>query len=457
MNGHRLLGWHLFKGLLCILLSSGTVFGQESNTSRGAVWQFRFDLFQMLLEQNGLRPIQNLPAALRSPERSVLVIFGREAISSLQLKSFIEKGGAVVIASDSSVMIRGYFSIYPGILETRSKADRYRDFDDCLRVRELSSDSELMRGVSELIVNRTGKIDRLLPDHGRWTTIAKLPASVSIGTVSGPPLIATLQPTSGDVSGRLMISGDHSFLTNGMIWHGDNAIFAVNLSRWLSGETRDQVYFSVDGFVQDSYLLGPLKDQLPMPDPNMPPPELTLSQKLQVANAMVKSLEDSNTLNEIIGRLAKNLPQNVYARTLLQVLSGLLVLIGLYYLFKRARKAIDVTNPQRPRSALELFRLAVPETGRQLDALRILARHFCIELTSSADPYIWHRELTRIAASPSVGLDRAQRECLSDIIALAENGQIGLMTPKRFQTLADNINALKAQIKNGIGNRGSRQ
>jgi hypothetical protein len=450
----------LLFGLLAGLTSFAQVQTPSSPpASEQAVWHFRFDLFQMLLEHNGLKPVDSYEQALVNSHKTVFVFVGRPEVSSRDLQIILNNGGAVLFATDAGVRLNGLFQLSPGSLEARKSYDRYQSYADCLRVSNLDHDHSAMHGVKELIVNRSGKINRLHQDSGTWQTIARLPKTTLVDDPGDSGLIAVYQPKHSH-GGRMMLVADHSLLTNGMMWHGDNAIFAVNAGRWLCESSvmkPEQVFFMVHGVAQDSYLLGPLASHLPTPPINGPPPPLTLSQQIEVANALVKTVEDSNVLNEMTTRWQKNLPQHIYWRTVLQLLTAILVLIGVFYLLKNTRRIIQFRPAPEAASALEISRSAREESLRQVEAIRILARNFCIDMTSSTNPDVWHQKLAVESASATARLSSTQRKDLAEILALADNKPPGKINRKRTLELVRRINELKAQIENGIRTRGPHQ
>ena len=97
--------------LLLVLLHARVTFAQEG---RGAVvsppayaaWQFRYELFQMLLEERGLVVESSLDAALAAPEESVVVMLGKlnriQVADPGKLLPFVARGGTVLIACDRS-------------------------------------------------------------------------------------------------------------------------------------------------------------------------------------------------------------------------------------------------------------------------------------------------------------------------------------------------------------------
>lgn len=385
-------------------------------------WAFRFDLFQMLIEQNGLKPLGSYREALQNPGQTVLVALGDCRATTTMLKSFFSRGGAVLVATDTHLQLDRFFRLAAGPIESGLRANRFQNFADCIVIAPERNSHPLMSNVEQLVINRAGTIAGLTPSDA-WQVVARLPAELGDWAGrGGQPIMATIEGAS---AGRFVLASDHSLFINGMMWHGSNAIFAVNTSRWLS-ENRKQVLFIVNDSIQESYLLGPLKDQLPLPqlDSLNQTPELTLEQKVRLANAAVKQVEESGVVNDMLANVARNLPQRSYFRLLLQCLAGVLVAYGLYKLVRHARGPTVLVAPLRRQSALEIGRQAIDAGSRQIDSLRLLARNFCMDLTTSSNPQVWRSQLS----NPNRVLDDNQRRQLALVLDLAEDRVVGKLT-----------------------------
>ncbi len=212
---------------------------QSSNAQTPATqpeddWHFRYELFQMLLEQNGVRPGASVRDVMSNPSDSVVVLLGSMSLLSPRyLESFCERGGAVLMATDQRHSAGRICEFSDGPVTARYSRDRYQNFPDCLTITNIETEHPLMKGVKSLVVNRAGWLAPprwFIPD---WQIAARLPSKTSPESSSEKPVLATVGLPQVN-TGQLIIASDPSLFTNGMLWHGDNAILAINVSKALS-------------------------------------------------------------------------------------------------------------------------------------------------------------------------------------------------------------------------------
>ena len=223
----------------------------------------------MLLEERGISNIQTLESSLGSPSNSVIVITGDlrrlPADSWTRLVQYVGRGGNVLIASDQPRILTGIGEIKPGPVVASRSEDSYSEFRDCIRIHDLDAAADEMLGVKEIVSNRTGWL--VLPAKTssvnplRWKVIASLPVDCLPSASSQQPIIA-VGSGSTSAAGVMILVADTSVLTNGMIWHGDNATFAIRVSEVLGRGKRSQLTFVADGRVLASY-----KDRVLPPPP----------------------------------------------------------------------------------------------------------------------------------------------------------------------------------------------
>lgn len=391
-------------GLTCALfltLNSMALFAQSTSvptssaTANTLSWHFRYDLFQMLFEQTGLRPIQDFEAAFKAPDKSVVVLLGDlRNQQRLPLEKFLADGGALLLASD---MPFGFAqgAIRRGPVEGLLPEDIYQSHNDCLRIKNIDTTHELASGVKQLITNRSGWIlEHSELNANDWRVMARLPARTFHRENRNRPIVCSM------VSKQLIVVADHSLFTNGMMWHGDNALFAINVSRSLCRSGRNQVLFAVDGQAANSYLMGPLASELPLPTP--PPdiePDLDLDQMVHVANQMVTAVEDSDAFNKLLANRPRSLSEPYYQRALLFALAGMLLALSLAKLGGKASKPTRAAiaahyhgPPSQSANPLSGATRVVSPVERG-EAAQKLAQHFCREATSSDVAEVWIREL----------------------------------------------------------------
>ena len=133
---------------------------------------------------------------------------------------------------------------------------QYQGHSDCLRVASLERTHPLMKGLSELVLNRSGWL-ALQPSEGMsWEVLATVPETCSPRRSRGQPLIAASLSGSPE-AGTMIVAADPSLFTNSMLWHGDNALFAIRVSEWLCRGEKRRLAFLVDGWPLPSYRASP--------------------------------------------------------------------------------------------------------------------------------------------------------------------------------------------------------
>jgi hypothetical protein len=139
-------------------------------------WQFGFQLFHLLLEQNGLKAIREIPnRTTQRPDQTVVVVVGElRRISQSKwtaLCSFALNGGALLIASDERGSGADLFRFDGGPVEVTDERLAYQGYADCPVISQFDEQHPLMQGVGELVANRAGWIDELRPRFGRWRIV----------------------------------------------------------------------------------------------------------------------------------------------------------------------------------------------------------------------------------------------------------------------------------------------
>lgn len=409
---------------------------QSQKSPATAEWHFRFDLFQMLFEQKGLRPITDNAAAFRSPERTVVVSLGKfHFVKESMIEQFLHDDGALLLATDRLLVLGKEFSIQAGPVYAGLSRESYQGHSDCLRISDIDPTHALSPGIRQLITNRSGWIGTLVSPND-WRIMARLPGHTTPNGSGQKPIIATR------ANERLVVAADHSLFTNGMIWHGDNALLAVNVSNLLCSEGRDQVLFLVDGVAASSYLLGPLAKELPLPEPPADiEPDVDLEQMLQVANKVVAAVEDSNTFNKLLAGRPRGMPEPIYHRWLLFLLSMLLIGLTVYRLASKTSKSSQPAGLFKPRSAAA----KQPSTARQFaspvkrgEAAQKLAQHFCRQVTASELPEVWERDLNA---------DDKSSERLSRVVALARLAKPPHLSEANLLGYAQDISQLTVEFQ----------
>ncbi len=417
-------------------------------------WHFGYELFQMLLEERGLTPERSWDDTLSSPATSVVVVCGDlrqiQPRDWLRARRFVDQGGAMLVASDGSFDFPGVCSFYQGAVVTGDSRDRYQTFADCIQIRSLKTDDPLVNGVGELVVNRTGWLSAAIDDSMDWQVIASLPPTTLPRASRNQPLILAGRGAK-PLDGVMVLAADESLFTNGMLWHGDNAVFAIQVSELLCSKKRRGLLFvrngtPLPGYRESSAMQNQKQDeQPPQPSPpaNVRPPEPDFETKLKLANAVINEVQDSNLINEVLRDRPRRARPLAYLKTVLLILFALLTLYVLWRLMQSQQK---LPSGQGNRFMQSVFGVL---TARQIAnsefgaAIVVLARDLCIELTGSRIETDWIRCLSERPGAPAQNLNITQRRELTEILGLAVRGATIHVPRRRFQSLGRSIKELR--------------
>jgi len=445
----------LFAGLL--LLADRPAASQQPQirhapelTGADLRWQFGFDIFQLMLEQQGLVTTDDTVGTLQNdPSKSVIVIIGE--LDGLpdwmwpQVSTFLRRGGAVLIATDRYVDAKGLCVFSRGPVKANFLNAVYQGHLDCPVIRNVAKNSRLFRGVRELVANRAGWVDRIARQQGDWEMQAWLPRSFSLSPTSsrgsGKPLVATLD-VSGGSPGRLLAIGDHSLFINGMLWHGDNAMFALNTTAWLARGGRNRVLFLING-VPAQPGIHPDFNQADRPQINPEDlPDLPKESWLAFANTFVSGLEDADFFNELAIHYPREVESGFYWRCVLLTLA---CLAG-WILCRRLPGGGQPVEPTMRRPAATLLTTRVQDqirSGNLRPAACELARELCRELTGSMDPRHWSISPTDIQVDGSFMLTRNTRAAFRRLILLAANSKRTAITEKDLRVVSRDLEQIR--------------
>ena len=373
-------------------------------------WDYRYDLFAALLEYQGLEPIWQ-PAAGRGrvqwdrwiadPAETVVILTGdlRRVSNARATMKFLRSGGSMLIASDSSVLVRGFFETRSGPVVTRSVSASYKGYADCLELREFDSSSRLFEGVDSVVTNCCGWISSFhSPSRDfDWKVRLRLPNGIQTRGASGMPLMMETTVHGQLRDGHLILLADESLPTNSMLWHGDNAQFVMNLSRSLTAGDRTKFVFLHNGKPVLSRISELLVQEAisRAADPSEIPPEaihdLPLDTLLKITNAVITEVEDSGVLNELMVDRPKHLSSRFFRRANLLAAA----VIAMFFFLMRSWFTAAPRLPWSPSGD----RRAETDTGDRPPsdykrAASGLTRRLCRDLTGSDDPQTWVTELS---------------------------------------------------------------
>ncbi len=416
-------------------------------------WHFHYDLLQMLLEERGLEMLPDLNAALRTPSQSVIAIVGdRPALSNQQwseLISFIIDGGTLLLATDSAFNVPGVGKFYSGPVSTRDPDEQYQGFEDCIRVRP-QPDSTALEGVSAMITNRSGWFVPHTVGWFQWEEVAKLPSDC-IPLAARSAALMSIGRWGADGAGQVIVVADSSVFSNGMLWHGDNAVAAIRVSELLTAKPKSQLAFISDGQLLDSY-----RNRIPEEDPsgnedpmeNRPKPEPEFKKMLRLANAIVKDVAESNVINEALRERPRNVQPSNYFRAILYLIAASLLLGTVALILRSSALQGFFLPPRIMRSAYEMRENANGYADDFRTSAGFLARELCFELTESRNSADWQKFLAETVYK-ATKLSNAERMELGRIIDIACRGCHVRMTRHEFQLLGKSISILRAKYRQG--------
>ncbi len=456
----------LLMPLVLLMLPVSVAVAQEGrgaavSSPPNAAWHFRYELFQMLLEERGLTVESSLDAALAAPEESVVVMLGKlnriQVADPGKLLPFVARGGTVLVACDRAGSMGVTANFVSGPITSEDEATQYQNLPDCLRVSDLDRDHPLMNGVNEIVLNRTGWLSFLPGGVMQWQTVASVPQTCSPRRSRGQPLMAVGQYDSQRMpdTGTMIVAADPTLFTNSMLWHGDNSVLAIRVSELLCRGDKKRLAFVVEGQPQPTYRSSPLLQENPSPSPQqqppppMPPypqtpPKPTWEQLLRMANAVIQHVEESNILNEAV----INHPRYPNARLYpLVVLMGLAVIAAVGLLIKLAHTAAVQPPAPVPRAMQSAHGMAADEkeeSSRYGSAAQGLARELCFELTGSRVVADWQKVLVDPSLlSVEVMTQKPHRHDLVTVVELAVSRSAPHISPRRLQQLGGIIRRLR--------------
>lgn len=423
-------------------------------------WQFRHELFQMLLEERGLTAAESLDAALASPQESVIVMIGKlnrfQVADSSKLVPFVAQGGTVLVAADRTGTMGLIASFASGPITSVDTATQYQDLPDCLRVTDLNQTHPLTKGIREIIINRAGWLVLLPSSPMKWDVVATLPDTCSPRRCREQPLIAVSRNDAPE-AGALIVAADPSLFTNSMLWHGDNAMLAIRVSEFLCRGGKSRLAFVVEGQPQPSYRSSPLlqdanvpspQDASPPPLPPAPrtPPKPTLETALRVANSVIQNVEESNILNEAIINHPRYPNRWLYPHVVLLSLAA----ITAAWLFSKLNHTAAIRPPppliRNMQSAHRLSKEQADQFREYGAAAQTLACELCRELSVGSQlPAEW----PHCPEAPSLlpmweTMTKSQRRDLVTIVELAANRDALHISSHRLQQIGAIIRMLRS-------------
>jgi hypothetical protein len=420
----------------------------DSATAVNDGWHFRYDLFQMLIEERGIEVLPDIDGALADPRGSLIVIAGTIPVRFTasdweRLIGFVQKGGNLLVATESNMRIQGFGKFATGPATVKDSAEQYQGFNDCLLLPLATEAEPFYPRVRRIVTNRSGWFVPNPIGWLNWEVLAALPADCSPREARLQSVLALGKIVSRG-GGVVIASADASIFSNGMLWHGDNAVNAICVSELLCAGDKRSVVFIADSMVLDSYRNRPelreRGDDATNSDRELPEPEL--SKALRLANAIAREVAASNVINEALTQQPRPVSSHRYFRAILVVLGACFFLWLLVLLLKRRINAYFV-RPRQMQPSYEIRNSMSNPLGNFQHAAGYLAREFCFELTGSARAADWQQYLVNRLQGHA---NDTMSSSLAKIVDLACRGCHTKLTRFEFQQLGKTIQSIRERL-----------
>jgi hypothetical protein len=361
----RSLPWGLSACLLLTLPAAGPA--QDTPAQRRKAVLEGTHVFRRILYDHHLEPLKDFASLDDDPASTILIVLGNlDQITRVPggLKSFVERGGAVLLASDRSLKEKKAADALRAVAGVSISDDTvvclngnviYRGRLYCpfifqpgnarpslLTPPSAPAQYRVATNVPSFLFRRrrapgTVRILAYLPQHCRFDTdLNQAPAE------DWPPFMA-----GGEVGrGRVLVMADHSIFINEMMLETDNnnVEFTINCVRWLRGDEglatgpRKHVLLVEDGKVHAD-LFVPLKSAVIGPEEALRLLYANRNELLVKAEETAVNLERQDYFNEQLQRLLHwgNLTPDRVALLVVFFATLLLILYGVYRLGIRAR------------------------------------------------------------------------------------------------------------------------
>lgn len=306
------------------------------------------EVFRFALYQKKLTPLDNVRQIDADPASTIIIVLGEtqslnELISGEKLRSFIARGGAVLIASDSTnddIGFRGIswqqsfgirisgnhlrsvpINCYRRLPE-RPFVQRSFDVDDdplldrlFIDLPAVATDRPSEMSFSNDVPGlRFKRLAQYPPGTGRIVDQGLLRPSQNNFAIAGRYVLGNRYG-----AGRMLVLADHSVFVNGMLgfkpapenpqgytFDNGNWAFINSAVEWLQdsgGRPRTVCLFIEDGEIQKQFAVeSPSSDRRP-PMPEIPP-EVLAELLVRYADPMLNKLDETGWFEKVLGKVA---------------------------------------------------------------------------------------------------------------------------------------------------------
>lgn len=431
--------------------------------------------FRYLFKKSGFTALTSFEDLI-DPAHQIVVILGDGKPLDMVpkgLRNFISRGGAVLFASDQTVVDGALWEEFGvgvtgehGQTQSGDLDSAYRGLADCPLVQpeedaKVDLFNDLRRGLatnvpSRLVVTSNDRRFIFVRPRNIRNRLASFAEDCVFSSPPGNRIPSELTAIPGGLfawggavnKGRILVLADHSVFINNMLQLSDNANreFALRCVMWLKGEdgSHDQVLFVDDGQIKS---LNVELKRLPL----APPPT-----KLDMAQAVNQILANAER-EDVFDSLLSNIIPPHWHRPTLRLLFFTIVLLGLGLFtltLTRYRRhstipilddAVDLHNSG---DAISRQREdAVLKSQNWWEAGRVMVRRFFEEGQS--------RQANKPVAPPRWNgpgglVERwRMRRLISRLWALAYGESPRRVTPRMFRNLQRDLERLKVEKDRG--------
>jgi hypothetical protein len=452
--------------LICCAVASAFQPPDDADES----WYTGYQGLQVLMEEQGLSAPGDLEQVLSNPSQSAVLLFGSlQNVSRsdwLRLRRFVAQGGAALAAFEEPQFVRipGITTWFPGPVTSNDPALQYSGFSDVLQL-PIEGPHALVQSVPSIVINRSGFFTEPEDTSLQWTAVVRCPAQLQPTTARGSSVLAVGTDPSGS-GGLFILSADKSLFSDGMIWHGNNSILAINTVQQLAVGRR---FYAV---VENGQLSSPDNSQLPRPDsrsdappptqfpemlrnppppiiqpppfpPPVSPPPSDLQTILRTANAVLDKLQQSNLLNRTLRDRPRSVRPGGWLRTTLLLVA---LIGGLWALLLLIRRKLPLLPEWKTRLMQSVYGV---QTAQQIQtqefgaAAEVLCRRFCAEVTGSPLESDWIRlRSNRPQTATIAALPAPLKSSLEEIVGIALHGSRISLPEYRFKQLGTHLRDL---------------
>ena len=441
--GSLLWPWSVDRFALLVMFflfasNCNPVWSQAVNASADPQWNYRYEVFQLLLQQSGLRVEKNIARAIANPRTSVIVTMGNldrsRVVEWTDLRNFVDRGGKLMIAADGHFYSPGFGTINPGPVTTKTQELKFQGFDDCIRIQSFSNIHPITRELTEVITNRSGWVDSqskrltwedliLLPDS-RVNSRPQPGSRITALPSDNKPILSIGYSQRSD-DGFVIMVADPSIFSNGMLWYANNGDLVAAIANELAAENRTNLVMIVDSQIQSQVMLPSLPSlpNQPEPAPELPLPKETpspqLNSLLQVANAALKEVADPARINDQLRDRPRNVSLEDYSRWIWTGAAAIAIAILLWQLLNRSPWFAPFATNRKMTTARNLLNSSRPIDLQNKMASETLAREFSRQWTGRSTESDWRVCLDQLKHSNEDRLTPQERTTIESMLAVA--------------------------------------